>query len=56
MSSSVLYDVPGPKAIARNRVLGVLTILVVAAVIGFLLWRLAATGQFAAEKWRHGTP
>ena len=51
MSSSVLYDVPGPKAIARNRVLGVLTILVVAAVIGFLLWRLAATGQFAAEKW-----
>lgn len=51
MSSSVLYDVPGPKAIARNRVIGVLTILAVAAVIGFLIWRLLATGQFAAEKW-----
>ncbi|MEL5991366.1 amino acid ABC transporter permease [Microbacterium phosphatis] len=51
MSSSVLYDVPGPKAIARNRIIGVLTILVVAAVIGFLVWRLFATGQFAAEKW-----
>jgi glutamate transport system permease protein len=49
--SSVLYDVPGPRAIARNRVLGVLTILVVAAITGFFIWRLAATGQFTAEKW-----
>ncbi len=49
--STVLYDAPGPRAIARNRVLGVLTVLVVAAAIGFLLWRLAATGQFTAEKW-----
>ncbi|HWL76440.1 amino acid ABC transporter permease [Microbacterium sp.] len=51
MSSSVLYDVPGPRAIVRNRILGVITILVVAAVIGFFVWRLAATGQFTAEKW-----
>ncbi len=51
MSSSVLYDVPGPRAVARNRVIGVVTILVVAAVVAFLVWRLAATGQFSAEKW-----
>ena len=51
MSGSVLYDVPGPRAIARNRIIGVLTIAVVLAVLGFLLWRLAATGQFSAEKW-----
>ncbi|HET6301533.1 amino acid ABC transporter permease [Microbacterium sp.] len=51
MSSSVLYDVPGPRAIVRNRILGVITVLVVAAVIGFFVWRLAATGQFSAEKW-----
>ncbi|GAA1739600.1 amino acid ABC transporter permease [Microbacterium paludicola] len=51
MSGSVLYDVPGPRAIARNRVIGVLTILVVAAVVGFLVWRLAVTGQFVASKW-----
>ncbi|WP_238439389.1 amino acid ABC transporter permease [Microbacterium sp. JZ31] len=51
MSGSVLYDVPGPRAIVRNRILGVLTILVVAAVLAFFLWRLAATGQFAPEKW-----
>ncbi|MFL0564130.1 amino acid ABC transporter permease [Microbacterium sp. 179-I 1D1 NHS] len=51
MSSSVLYDVPGPRAIARNRIIGVVVVLVVAAVIGFLVWRLAVTGQFSAEKW-----
>jgi len=49
--SSVLYDVPGPKAIARNRILGVLTILVVLAIVGFFVWRLADTGQFTAQKW-----
>jgi glutamate transport system permease protein len=49
--SSVLYDVPGPRAIARNRVIGVLTVLVVLAVLGFIVWRLAATGQFTAQKW-----
>lgn len=49
--SSVLYDVPGPRAIARNRILGVVTVLVVVAIIGFLVWRLFATGQFTAEKW-----
>lgn len=49
--SSVLYDVPGPRAIARNRVLGALTVLVVLAIVGFFVWRLAATGQFTAQKW-----
>lgn len=49
--TSVLYDVPGPRAVARNRILGVLTVILVAAIAGFFLWRLAATGQFTAEKW-----
>ncbi|QAY74293.1 amino acid ABC transporter permease [Agromyces protaetiae] len=49
--SSVLYDVPGPRAIARNRILGVVTIVVVAAIAGFFVWRLWETGQFSAEKW-----
>ncbi len=52
MSSSVLYDVPGPRAIARNRILGVITVVVVAAIAGFFLWRLIDTGQFTAEKWQ----
>jgi glutamate transport system permease protein len=51
MSGSVLYDAPGPKAIRRNRVLGVVVVLVVLAVLGWFVWRLAATGQFEARKW-----
>ncbi len=50
--TSVLYDVPGPRAIARNRIIGVVTVLVVVAIIGFFLWRLYVTGQFTAEKWQ----
>ena len=51
MSTSVLYDVPGPKAILRNRILAVATVLVVAALGGFLVYRFAVTGQFSAQKW-----
>jgi len=49
--SSVLYDVPGPRARLRNRVLGVVTVLVVLALIALTIWRLYATGQFSAQKW-----
>lgn len=49
--SSVLYDVPGPRAMARNRVLGALTVIVIAAIVGYFVWRLIDTGQFTAEKW-----
>lgn len=49
--SSVLYDVPGPRAVIRNRIIGALTILIVAAIIGWVIWRFAETGQFTAQKW-----
>lgn len=51
MSTSVLYDVPGPRAILRNRVLAVVTIVVVAAILAFLLYRFGLSGQFSAKKW-----
>ena len=51
MSSSVLYDLPGPRARMRNRLLGIVTLVVVAALIGFVVWRFADTGQFSATKW-----
>jgi glutamate transport system permease protein len=51
MSGSVLYDAPGPRARVRNRVLGVVTVVVVLAAIGWVVWRFAATGQFSADKW-----
>jgi len=52
MSGSVLYDVPGPRAQARNRLLGVITILIVIAFFGWVVWRFYDTGQFTAQKWQ----
>ncbi len=49
--ASVLYDVPGPRAVARNRVLGIITVLVVAGILAFIIYRFAASGQFDASKW-----
>ncbi|QIK62127.1 amino acid ABC transporter permease [Leucobacter viscericola] len=51
MSTSVLYDVPGPKAIVRNRFIAVATVIVVAAVLGLIVYRFALSGQFSAAKW-----
>lgn len=50
--SSVLFDVPGPRAVRRNRLLGVITVLVVLGVLAFIVYRFAVTGQFTAAKWR----
>ncbi|NNG40528.1 amino acid ABC transporter permease [Flexivirga sp. ID2601S] len=52
MSASVLFDAPGPKARRRNLILGVVGCLVVAAVIGLAVWKLAEKGQFDAYKWK----
>ncbi|MER7395600.1 amino acid ABC transporter permease [Streptomyces sp. NPDC000151] len=51
MSSSVLYDAPGPKARVRNRVYSVVGALAVLALIVFAIMRLAAKGQLAPEMW-----
>jgi glutamate transport system permease protein len=47
----VLYDVPGPRAIVRNRIIAVITVVAVLAVIGFVVFRFAETGQFDADRW-----
>ena len=49
--TSVLYDVPGPKAIVRNRILAFATVILVAAIMAFLIYRFALSGQFSAQKW-----
>ncbi|QYJ02767.1 amino acid ABC transporter permease [Nocardioides panacisoli] len=51
MSTSVLFDAPGPKTVARHRIY---TVVAGAAVLGFLLWalwRLYVEGQFTYDKW-----
>lgn len=48
---SVLYDVPGPKARARNRLLGIVGSVIVLALLGYVVYRFAKTGQFSGTKW-----
>ena len=49
--SSVLFDVPGPKARTRNVYLNILTGVVVFGIIAFILFRFYESGQFTAAKW-----
>lgn len=51
MSASVLFDEPGPKARARQRIIGVVGGLVILAFIGFALWKLGEKGNLEADKW-----
>jgi len=49
--SLVLYDVPGPRAKTRNRILNAVVILALLAVIGWVVYRLNESGQFAERRW-----
>ena len=49
--SSALYDLPGPRARVRNQAFGVLAILCIVALFGFVGYRFWATGQFESPKW-----
>ncbi|NEK57191.1 amino acid ABC transporter permease [Geodermatophilus sabuli] len=51
MSSTLLFDLPGPKARARIRIATIVGGLVVLAVIGFVLWRLGGNGQLDPQRW-----
>ena len=48
---AVLYDAPGPRTRARNRLYGLLSVLVLAALLGYVVWRFYDTGQFSGRKW-----
>lgn len=49
--ATVLFDIPGPKARARNTILTVIVSVVLAAVFAALIWRLADKGQLAEKLW-----
>jgi glutamate transport system permease protein len=48
---SGLYDVPGPRARVRNRILNVVVVLLVLGGISWIIYRLNATGQFESRRW-----
>lgn len=50
-SASVLFDVPGPRAKARNRLISVVTVVVILLVAWVVYTKLEAKGQLTAAKW-----
>lgn len=50
--TNVLYDLPGPKARLRNRILGVASALAIVALLAYIGWRFYDTGQFEPVKWQ----
>lgn len=51
MSTSVLFDAPGPKTVARHRVYTVVAAAVVFGTLTLFAWRLYDEGQFTYAKW-----
>lgn len=49
--SSVLFDVPGPKARLRYRALAVVGVAMIVALLGYVIYRFFDTGQFQGRKW-----
>lgn len=49
--SAVLFDVPGPRGIARNRIVGLLGGAVILGLLAFVAYRFYDTGQFEGSAW-----
>lgn len=49
--ATVLYDTPGPKAVRFNRILTVVTAVVLIGILVFVLWKLNDGGQLDGDKW-----
>ena len=50
-TTSVLFDVPGPRARRRNVLIGVVGSAVILGVLFYVVYRFNETGQFSAQKW-----
>ncbi len=50
-SASVLFDVPGPRTVARHRIYTVVAVIALVAALAFVGWRLYETGQLTYDKW-----
>ncbi|WP_439117152.1 amino acid ABC transporter permease [Micromonospora lupini] len=49
--ASILYDLPGPRAKRRNAILGVASTVGIIALLAYVGYKFADTGQFEARKW-----
>ena len=51
MSTTVLFDAPGPRSRRLYAVVGVISLIVFGVVLWFVLDKLAEKGQLEADKW-----
>ncbi|MBP0447974.1 amino acid ABC transporter permease [Kitasatospora sp. RG8] len=51
VESSALYDIPGPRALARHRLYGMIALAAIAALVGWIVYMLFHTEQFTYGKW-----
>ncbi|MEV0603199.1 amino acid ABC transporter permease [Streptomyces sp. NPDC050315] len=51
MTTTALYDVPGPRTRSRHRLYGVVATLVILGVLAWACYLLVDTGQFEGRKW-----
>jgi glutamate transport system permease protein len=52
MTTTTLYDVPGPRALRRERVISRITAVLLIVLIAAGAYRLYRTGQFQSAYWR----
>ncbi|WP_407288423.1 amino acid ABC transporter permease [Streptomyces sp. BP-8] len=51
MTTTALYDIPGPRTRARHRLYGFGATVVIIALVAWIVYLLFDTGQFTAAKW-----
>ncbi len=49
--TSVLFDVPGPRARMRHRIYSLISLVVIAGLVALIAFRFADRGQFDYELW-----
>jgi glutamate transport system permease protein len=52
-TSTVLYEAPGPRTVARYRIYGVISVALLVLGVGLFLWQMQKTGQFEWAKWEY---
>ncbi|MFG1923970.1 amino acid ABC transporter permease [Cryptosporangium sp. NPDC048952] len=50
-TTSVLFDVPGPRARRRNLLIGLVGSVVILGALAYVIYRFNKTGQFSGTKW-----
>lgn len=49
--STILFDVPGPRAARRHRLIAIATVIGIIAVIAVVIWKLWSEDQLTSQKW-----